>query len=73
MKLLKFQDLSDLGVVRTWTTLNKLIDDEGFPRGRILSRHRVWLELEVEDWIKDRQTDKLPPRGAVKRRATPEH
>ena len=45
MRLLRFADLrGDNGgppIVRTWTTLNKLIDQQGFPPGRIVARCRI--------------------------------
>ena len=43
MRLLRFKDLGepDLGLVNTWTTLNRWIEQEGFPPGRLIGRDRV--------------------------------
>jgi hypothetical protein len=68
MKLLRFQDLRDLNIVRTWTTLNNWIDTRGFPPGRMLGKHRVWIESEVMEWIEAQPPDKLEPRGCVRRK-----
>ena len=69
MKLLRFDDLRSLGIVRTWTTLNDWIDHRGFPPGRMIGRFRTWTEAEILAWIEAQPTTKAKPRGAVKRRA----
>jgi hypothetical protein len=72
MRLLRFKDLGDkpLELVTTWTTLNRWIKQEGFPRGRRIGRDRVWLEDEVLAWVADRPTDKAMLRGRAKHLAT---
>jgi hypothetical protein len=71
MRALRFRDFGEppLELCRTWTTLNRLIKEEGFPPGRLIGRERVWLEDEVFDWIKSRPTGKAPLRGNAKRLA----
>ena len=69
MKLLRFDDLREQRVVRTWTTLNNWIDTRGFPPGRMIGRFRTWTEAEVMAWIEAQPATKLKPRGAVKRGA----
>ena len=67
MNLLRFQDLRELRIVRTWTTLNYWIDTRGFPPGRMIGRFRTWTEAEVMAWIEGQPTTKIPPRGNAKR------
>ena len=69
MKLLRFEDLRDQRIVRTWTTLNNWIDARGFPPGRMIGRFRTWTEAEVMDWIERQPAAKLKPRGFAKRGA----
>ena len=58
MRTLLFDDLRDQRIVRTWNTLNKWIDERGFPPGRMLGRNRVWTEREVFAWIEAQPSDK---------------
>jgi predicted DNA-binding transcriptional regulator AlpA len=67
MQLLRFEDLRSKRIVRTWTTINKWIDERGFPPGRMLGRFRVWTEAEVMAWIERQPSDKIPTRGFAKR------
>jgi hypothetical protein len=71
LNLLRFEDLRDKRIVRTWNTFNNWIDTRGFPPGRMIGRFRTWTEAEVMAWIERQPHDKLEPRGAVKRRAAP--
>ena len=66
LPLLRFDDLRALGVVRTWQSLNKWIDERGFPPGRMIGRFRTWTVAELMDWIENQPTAKLEPRGAAK-------
>ena len=50
----------------SWTALNRLIREEGFPPGRIAGRNRIWQELEVDRWLLSRPTDKSFLRGRAK-------
>ena len=63
--LLRFEDLLVLGVVQTWTSLNKWIDERGFPPGRIIGRFRTWTVAEVMRWIELQPTTKAKRRGAA--------
>ena len=67
MKLLRFEDLRQQRIVRTWTTLNNWIDTRGFPPGRMIGRFRTWTEDEVMAWIEAQSTAKLAPRGYARR------
>jgi len=53
---LRFRDLKARGIVNNWPTLKRWVAVLGFPSGRYLGSARVWLESEVEDWIKSRPT-----------------
>jgi hypothetical protein len=58
---LRFKDLKDRNIVRNWTTLGRLIREQGFPRGtRIGAQARAWKHSEVKDWLKSRRI-KPPP------------
>lgn len=61
MKLLRFKDLREQRIVRTWTTLNDWIDNRGFPPGCMIGRFRTWTEAEVLAWIERQPSDKAPP------------
>jgi hypothetical protein len=66
MRLLFKDDLRDERIVSSWTTLNKWIDERGFPPGRMLGLNRVWTEREVYAWIEAQPTDKST-RGFTKK------
>jgi hypothetical protein len=68
--LWRFEDLRAQGIVQTWTTLNKWIDEKGFPPGRIIGRFRTWTAAEVLAWIERQPADKIPLRGFAKQRAS---
>jgi predicted DNA-binding transcriptional regulator AlpA len=65
LPLLRFDDLSRLGIVKTWTSLNKWIDERGFPPGRIIGRFRTWTTAEVMAWIESQPPTKAKRRGAA--------
>jgi hypothetical protein len=65
LPLLKFDDLSRLGIVSTWTSLNKWIDERGFAPGRIIGRYRTWTVAEVMAWIEVQPSTKAKRRGAA--------
>ena len=69
--LLRFEDLRSQGLVQTWTTLNRWIDELGFPSGRLIGRNRVWTEAEVLAWIESQPTGKAKLRGRAKKLAAP--
>ena len=56
MKFLRFADLKDREIVRDWTTLLRLIEQENFPPGiRIGAQTRGWPENEIEEWLESRR------------------
>ncbi len=67
MRLWYFDDLREQDICRTWTTLNKWVDERGFPPGRIIGRHRRWTEAEVMAWVEAQPTIKRPGRGCTKK------
>ena len=71
MKWFVFADLPlpVTGDPRNWTTLNRRIDKEGFPPGRLVGRKRVWTEAEIQRWLETRPSAKVPLRGCAKRAA----
>jgi predicted DNA-binding transcriptional regulator AlpA len=49
---LRVPDLIDMGVIRNWTDLIRLIAEQGFPDGILLSpKTRVWTVDEVKNWL----------------------
>jgi predicted DNA-binding transcriptional regulator AlpA len=67
MRLLRFADLRDRGIIRNWPMLQRRIAQDGFPPGRMIGPNsRAWIEAEVEDWIDSRPTAGPAPRGAAK-------
>jgi predicted DNA-binding transcriptional regulator AlpA len=51
----RFPDLKDAGITQNWTHLTRLINEEGFPPGVLLSRNiRAWDVEEVRRWLADR-------------------
>jgi hypothetical protein len=65
LPLLRFEDLRAQGIVQTWTSLNKWIDERGFPPGRIIGRFRTWTVAEVMAWVERQPTKKAKRRGAA--------
>jgi hypothetical protein len=68
MNYLRFADLKQRNIVRNWTTLLRLIEEQGFPAGiRIGAQARGWGEAEVEEWLKSRRIASVAaPDGAVR-------
>jgi hypothetical protein len=47
-----FRDLQAMGVVANWMTLKRLIANEGFPPGRLISpQRRAWERYGPEGWM----------------------
>jgi hypothetical protein len=65
LPLLRYEDLRAQGIVQTWTSLNKWIDERGFPPGRIIGRFRTWTVAEVMAWIESQPSTKAKRRGAA--------
>jgi hypothetical protein len=61
---LRFPVLKDRDIVRNWTTLGRLINEQGFPPGiRIGAQARAWREDEVEAWLESRRI--APPSAST--------
>jgi predicted DNA-binding transcriptional regulator AlpA len=57
----RFRDIRAAGIAKNWPTLSRLIDEEGFPRGVMLSPNmRAWLLTEVQDWLATRPVERKP-------------
>jgi hypothetical protein len=68
IRLLRFKDLQERGIIPNWPTLKARVRDHGFPPGRKLGPNtRAWTEDEVEAWLASRPISKSPPRGIAKR------
>lgn len=56
MRLLRFSDLVDLGIVNNRVTLSRRIKNDGFPPGfKLGPNSRAWPAEEVEAWIAERR------------------
>ena len=56
MRYLRFKDLQQRNIVRNWTTLARLVREQGFPAGtRVGAQTRAWEEAEVEAWLESRR------------------
>jgi hypothetical protein len=56
MNYLRFKDLQQRNIVRNWTTLARLVREQGFPAGtRLGAQTRAWDEAEVEAWLESRR------------------
>jgi len=56
MRYFRFKDLQQRNIVRNWTTLTRLMREQGFPAGtRIGAQARAWEEAEVEAWLDSRR------------------
>jgi hypothetical protein len=72
IRVVRFEDLKQAGLVRDWSAVNRLINHEGFPPGILLSRNkRVWREADVIAWLAARPDYSEPYllRGAAKTNA----
>ena len=61
----RYADLVTAGIVANWTTLLRLIDDEGFPPGIMIGPNmRAWRANEVTAWLEQRPSGRksMPPR-----------
>jgi hypothetical protein len=67
IRLLRFKDLRERGIINNWPMLKRRIERDGFPVGRMVGPNtRVWIEEEVEKWIKSRPTAGPAPKGVAK-------
>ena len=62
--LLRYRDLVDAGIVSSWMQVGRLIANQGFPTGVMLSANiRAWPADEVNAWLESRPTAKKPVPG----------
>jgi predicted DNA-binding transcriptional regulator AlpA len=61
MKLIRYPDLVAKGIVNSRMTLGRLIDNQGFPAGVLITPNaRAWDESEVDAWIAARPAARKP-------------
>jgi hypothetical protein len=61
----RYKDLRDAGIVNSWEQLRRMIEQWGFPAGRLLSPNvRAWTPEEINTWHAARPTarKKVAPR-----------
>jgi predicted DNA-binding transcriptional regulator AlpA len=69
IRLLRFKDLRERGVVNSWPQLKRLQEKHSFPMGRLISPNtRAWDEAEIEDWYRSCPTASAAPKGVAKTR-----
>jgi predicted DNA-binding transcriptional regulator AlpA len=60
-KMLRFPDLKALGIVNNRVQLGRLIQNHGFPPGRLLGPNtRAWTEIEIQNWVDSRPIVREP-------------
>jgi len=60
-KYVRFADLVDAGIVRSWPQLFKLIKDDDFPVGvRLSANVRAWRLDNVQAWLSSRPVNRKP-------------
>ena len=58
LRILRFPDLQDAGIVDNRATLYRWIKDQGFPPGVLLGpKTRGWVESDVLDWVHSRPVE----------------
>ena len=66
---LRFGDLKARNVVKSWAQLKRLVENYGFPPGRMLSPNvRAWTDDEIDEWLETRPIEGPPPRGVARTR-----
>jgi predicted DNA-binding transcriptional regulator AlpA len=65
---IRYADLCAAGIISNWTTLRRLIDDEGFPSGVMIGPNtRAWRLDEVEAWLAGRPIARKPIAEATRK------
>jgi hypothetical protein len=60
-RFVRYRHLQDAGIIDSWQTLCRLIDEHGFPPGIFLSPNvRAWNVDEVERWLAGRPSQRKP-------------
>jgi predicted DNA-binding transcriptional regulator AlpA len=73
--ILRFADLKARRIVTNWSTLKRLTDHHGFPRGFMIGTcQRCWFESDIASWIESRPEYREPTRllGGARMRANGE-
>jgi len=69
IRLLRFKDLRERGIIANWPMLKRRIERDGFPVGKMIGpNQRAWIESEVDSWVKSRPTAGPEPKGVAKHR-----
>ena len=59
--LWRYRDLKERGFVKSRAQLKKMIDEYGFPEGKLLSPNtRTWTDLEVISYYETRPSERKP-------------
>ena len=65
-RILRFRDLKERGIAKSWPQLRNMVTNAGFPPGRYLGPNtRGWTETEVQAWIDALPTEN-PRKAAAK-------
>jgi predicted DNA-binding transcriptional regulator AlpA len=66
----RFRHIRAAGIADSYTALDRLVRDHGFPAGRLISPNvRAWTVEEIESWLATRPTARKP--GPARKRVTP--
>ncbi len=58
LRILRFPDLQDAGIVDNRATLYRWIKDQGFPPGVLLGPNsRGWIEEDIVSWVHSRPVE----------------
>ena len=61
MRLIRYVDLVAKGIVNSRMTLKRLIDNQGFPPGILVTPNsRAWVEDDVDAWVVSRPSARKP-------------
>jgi hypothetical protein len=57
----RFRHIRAAGIADSYTALDRLVRDHGFPAGRLISPNvRVWTVEEIDGWLAIRPTARKP-------------
>jgi predicted DNA-binding transcriptional regulator AlpA len=57
----RFRDINAAGIAKNWPTLTRLIEEEGFPPGVMLSPNiRAWKLDNITAWLATRPVERKP-------------
>jgi predicted DNA-binding transcriptional regulator AlpA len=70
VSLLRFPNLKQKNIVKSWPQLKRLQDRYNFPKGRMIGPNtRAWTDQEIDEWVASCPVEGPPPRGAAKAKA----